>query len=414
MRSRPGLVPRPWHRAVHSLWTKVWRPRRSSIARRDPREQWTTSVAGHGVRRQQVHRQHQRSRRATWTQSSRTSSRAWRAVVDDLQPNQRAWLRASEPVTLHESTAIIAVADEFTRSQLEGRLRGQLEDALTVGFGRDIRLARHGQPARSATDRAGATRPSRPRSTRRLSRQVDASPHATSRRVDRRTAWPTPASRPPRSSALETRLNPKYTFETFVIGSSNRFPHAAAVAVAEAPGQGVQPAAGLRRLRPGQDPPAARDRALRPQPLHRRQGALRVERGVHQRVHQRDPRRPAGPVQAALPRRRRAADRRHPVPGGQDPDPGGVLPHLQHAAQRQQADRDHLRPAAQAARGARGPAAQPVRVGPDHRRPAARPRDPDRDPAQEGRDRPAHRAAGRAGVHRLARSRPTSASSRVR
>ena len=62
---------------------------------------------------------------------------------------------------------------------------------------------------------------------------------------------------------------------------------------------GVQPAAGLRRLRAGQDPPPARDRALRPQPLQRRQGALRVERGVHQRVHQRDPRRPAGPVQAA-------------------------------------------------------------------------------------------------------------------
>ena len=178
-------------------------------------------------------------------------------------------------------------------------------------------------------------------------------------------------------------------------------------------GQGLQPAAGLRRLRAGQDPPAARHRALRPQPVQRGPGALRELRGVHQRVHQRDPRRPAGPLQAPLPRRRRAPDRRHPVPGRQDPDPGGVLPHVQHAAQREQADRDHLRPGAQAARGARGPAAQPVRVGPDHRRAAARPRDPDRDPAQEGRHRADDRAAGRAGVHRLARSRPTSASSRA-
>ena len=44
-----------------------------------------------------------------------------------------------------------------------------------------------------------------------------------------------------RIAALEARLNPKYTFETFVIGSSNRFPHAAAVAVAEAPGKAYNP-----------------------------------------------------------------------------------------------------------------------------------------------------------------------------
>jgi chromosomal replication initiator protein len=40
---------------------------------------------------------------------------------------------------------------------------------------------------------------------------------------------------------LEARLNPKYTFETFVPGSSNRFAHAAAVAVAEAPAKAYNP-----------------------------------------------------------------------------------------------------------------------------------------------------------------------------
>ncbi len=38
-----------------------------------------------------------------------------------------------------------------------------------------------------------------------------------------------------------TRLNPKYTFDTFVIGSSNRFAHAASFAVAEAPAKAYNP-----------------------------------------------------------------------------------------------------------------------------------------------------------------------------
>lgn len=36
-----------------------------------------------------------------------------------------------------------------------------------------------------------------------------------------------------------TNLNPKYTFDTFVIGNSNRFAHAACVAVAESPAQSI-------------------------------------------------------------------------------------------------------------------------------------------------------------------------------
>ncbi|HEX8152499.1 MAG TPA: chromosomal replication initiator protein DnaA, partial [Thermoanaerobaculia bacterium] len=42
-------------------------------------------------------------------------------------------------------------------------------------------------------------------------------------------------------NAEPARLNPKYSFETFVIGSSNRFAHAAAVAVAEAPAKAYNP-----------------------------------------------------------------------------------------------------------------------------------------------------------------------------
>ncbi|MFG2038752.1 chromosomal replication initiator protein DnaA [Dactylosporangium sp. NPDC048998] len=54
-------------------------------------------------------------------------------------------------------------------------------------------------------------------------------------RDDRRGA-PTPAG-----DSAGNRLNPKYTFETFVIGSSNRFAHAASVAVAESPAKAYNP-----------------------------------------------------------------------------------------------------------------------------------------------------------------------------
>ena len=97
--------------------------------------------------RVQTARTERTTKAGTVEQTTADLGAAWRSVVDDLQPNQRAWLRASEPVTLHESTAIIAVPNDFTRSQLEGRLRGQLEDALTVAFGREIRIAVTVNPA---------------------------------------------------------------------------------------------------------------------------------------------------------------------------------------------------------------------------------------------------------------------------
>jgi chromosomal replication initiator protein len=180
---------------------------------------------------------------------------AWRSIMRDLQPNQQAWLRASEPVTLHESTAIVAVPNDFTRGQLEGRLRGQLEDSLSDLFGREIRLAVTVNPALEEQPTLPA--PDEPPTA--LGRQDDMStigpsaaeepppvsrlqPPAAGQGVDG-TPAPAEATSPDRRSpsAMETRLNPKYTFETFVIGSSNRFPHAAAVAVAEAPGKAYNP-----------------------------------------------------------------------------------------------------------------------------------------------------------------------------
>lgn len=50
-----------------------------------------------------------------------------------------------------------------------------------------------------------------------------------------------PSTPPPGTNEPHARLNPKYLFDTFVIGASNRFAHAAAVAVAEAPAKAYNP-----------------------------------------------------------------------------------------------------------------------------------------------------------------------------
>ncbi len=159
---------------------------------------------------------------------------AWTALVDQLPPSQRAWLVASRPVTLHENTAIIAVPDDFTRNQLEIRLRSTLETGLSEALGKPVRLA-----VTIDATLAGADGPVRDDElgnhvVRHDMTELLAQAPAV---ADRMTTSNSVAN----GSVREARLNPKYVFETFVIGSSNRFAHAAAVAVAEAPGKAYNP-----------------------------------------------------------------------------------------------------------------------------------------------------------------------------
>jgi chromosomal replication initiator protein len=168
-----------------------------------------------------------------------TLESAWSAVVRDLQPSQQAWVRTSQPVAIHGDTAIVAVPNDFTRNRLEGALRKDLEEALSRQLARDVRIAVtvNAELEVEPVPPIEASTPEAP--------QDDRIAMTTGRQVDMSTIAEPVGSVPPvaetRPSALETRLNPKYTFETFVIGSSNRFPHAAAVAVSEAPGKAYNP-----------------------------------------------------------------------------------------------------------------------------------------------------------------------------
>src|SRR5689334_13478867 len=115
---------------LHRLWRRVWSSKGEIATTRSTRA--VTKGGGERVDDQQVNQQS--------SGHEADLEQAWWSVVGRLQPNQRAWLEASAPVTLHGDQAIIEVVDEFTRGQLEGRLRAQIEEGLTAAFGRDIRL----------------------------------------------------------------------------------------------------------------------------------------------------------------------------------------------------------------------------------------------------------------------------------
>jgi chromosomal replication initiator protein len=191
----------------------------------------------------------------------------WARSLDGLadlqiQPHQRAWLKLTRPLGLVENTALIATPNEFVKEQLETRLRPLVTQALSQELGRDIQLAvtvdpapqiavAPGGPGSDLTAEPAAPRTAglsgRPAPDGSLGHELPSHPSPDAAgpeaaHADSGRPGPVPPDGGPAGPRVGgARLNSKYTFETFVIGSSNRFAHAAAVAVAEAPAKAYNP-----------------------------------------------------------------------------------------------------------------------------------------------------------------------------
>jgi len=158
-------------------------------------------------------------------------AQVWSAAVDSLTdgsltPQQRAFMKLTRPLGLVEDTALIAAPNEFTKDVLETRLRPVVTAALSEQLGYEVRLAVTVDPA-IAADHDG---------------DEDEVADATYQEPEPAPeSWTASPATPSPTRAEEGHLNAKYTFDTFVIGSSNRFAHAAAVAVAEQPAKAYNP-----------------------------------------------------------------------------------------------------------------------------------------------------------------------------
>ena len=137
-----------------------------------------------------------------------TADGVWQDVSSRLrgalnETTYRTWFEEVEGGKISDSEFVLSVPNDFTRDWIEGHFLGLIAAAQgdVTGQERTIKLEVREQP--------------------------EGVP---------------PAPDPPKQRADSSgTLNPKYTFDSFVIGSSNRFAHAAALAVAEAPAQAYNP-----------------------------------------------------------------------------------------------------------------------------------------------------------------------------
>lgn len=128
------------------------------------------------------------------------------------KPSFETWLKSTKAISLKGTTLIVEAPNEFAREWLDGNYKDILTEILYDLVGENMTL-RFVIPNTN------------------LEEEPVTPSTATKKQTKQETSTDSPNS----------MLIPKYTFETFVIGSGNRFAHAASLAVAEAPAKAYNP-----------------------------------------------------------------------------------------------------------------------------------------------------------------------------
>jgi chromosomal replication initiator protein len=159
-------------------------------------------------------------------------SAAWQSVLDNLETDDRitpqlhGFLSLVEPKGIMAGTFYLEVPNEFTRGMIEQRSRVPLLNAIGA-LDQALEVNTFAIVVNPEIQQESMTGPAEP----------DPAPYLDA--VAPMVSAQTEITAPPRNG--DTRLNSKYSFDNFVIGQSNRFAHAAAVAVAEAPAKAYNP-----------------------------------------------------------------------------------------------------------------------------------------------------------------------------
>ncbi len=145
-----------------------------------------------------------------------TPDQIWHTALGQLQMQMtratfETWIRPTVMLSYEDGTCLIGVHSGYAKDWIENRLQGLIHRTLTNIIGRNVEVR---FIVWNKTDE-------------------EESPLLNQAGTD---SEPTPTGQ-----ALSDGLNHRYTFETFVVGPSNRLAHAAALAVAENPGSAYNP-----------------------------------------------------------------------------------------------------------------------------------------------------------------------------
>lgn len=155
----------------------------------------------------------------------------WTVVIGSMSgesPQHRAFLALTKPLGLLQNeggaTLLLNTPNQFAKDFLELRVKSALNEILTSHLGQKINIA-------VTVDET----------LEEKQNIVDEVVEAPVQNFVRSGTGRDISTTDQKTLVEQSQLNPRYIFETFVIGASNRFAHAAAVAIAEAPAKAYNP-----------------------------------------------------------------------------------------------------------------------------------------------------------------------------